>query len=65
LHWRRLDAGAARELRQPALKSQAALVVDQLSGEVLSARTWNRSCRSPRHQLMTAIVTLGRRAESR
>ena len=29
------SAVSARELRQPALKSQAALVVDQQSGEIL------------------------------
>jgi len=49
----------ARELRQPALKSQAALVVDQQSGEVLLGK--NMESKLPiasLTKLMTAIVTL-------
>ncbi len=49
----------ARELRQPALKSQAALVVDQQSGEVLLGK--NMETKVPiasLTKLMTAIVTL-------
>ena len=49
----------ARELRQPALKSQAALVVDQQSGEILLGK--NMESKLPiasLTKLMTAIVTL-------
>ena len=49
----------ARELRQPALKSQAALVVDQHSGEILLGK--NMESKLPiasLTKLMTAIVTL-------
>jgi len=49
----------ARELRQPALKSQAALVVDQQSGEILLGK--NMESKLPIAsliKLMTAIVTL-------
>lgn len=49
----------ARELRQPALKSQAALVVDQQSGEILLGK--NVESKLPiasLTKLMTAIVTL-------
>jgi D-alanyl-D-alanine endopeptidase (penicillin-binding protein 7) len=49
----------ARELRQPALKSQAALVVDQDSGEILLGK--NAESKLPiasLTKLMTAIVTL-------
>jgi len=49
----------AREVRQPALKSQAALVVDQQSGEVLLGK--NMESKLPiasLTKLMTAIVTL-------
>ncbi|TMH50435.1 MAG: peptidase S11 [Betaproteobacteria bacterium] len=52
-------AGFARELRQPALKSQAALVVDQQSGEILLGK--NMESKLPiasLTKLMTAIVTL-------
>src|SRR3989441_9150704 len=52
-------AGFARELRQPALKSQAALVVDQQSGEILLGK--NMGSKLPiasLTKLMTAIVTL-------
>src|SRR6266700_3761716 len=50
---------SARELRQPALKSQAALVVDQQSGEILLGK--NMESKLPiasLTKLMTAIVTL-------
>jgi len=53
------SAGFARELRQPALKSQAALVVDQQSGEILLGK--NMESKLPiasLTKLMTAIVTL-------
>src|SRR5258705_10580533 len=49
----------ARELRQPALKSQAALVVDQQSGEVLLGK--NMESKLPiasLTKLMTPIFTL-------
>jgi serine-type D-Ala-D-Ala endopeptidase (penicillin-binding protein 7) len=49
----------ARELRQPSLKSQAALVVDQDSGEILLGK--NAESKLPiasLTKLMTAIVTL-------
>ena len=49
----------AREARQPALKSQAALVVDQDSGEILLGK--NAESKLPiasLTKLMTAIVTL-------
>src|SRR5256886_15819155 len=52
-------AAFARELRQPALKSQAALVVDQQSGEILLGK--NMESKLPiasLTKLMTAIVTL-------
>ena len=52
-------AASARELRQPALKSQAALVVDQQSGEILLGK--NMESKLPiasLTKLMTAIVTL-------
>jgi len=52
-------AASARELRQPALKSQAALVVDQHSGEILLGK--NMESKLPiasLTKLMTAIVTL-------
>ena len=52
-------AGFARELRQPALKSQAALVIDQQSGEILLGK--NMESKLPiasLTKLMTAIVTL-------
>src|SRR5438105_13649839 len=52
-------AGFAPELRQPALKSQAALVVDQQSGEILLGK--NMESKLPiasLTKLMTAIVTL-------
>ena len=52
-------AVSARELRQPALKSQAALVVDQQSGEILLGK--NMESKLPiasLTKLMTAIVTL-------
>jgi len=52
-------AGFSRELRQPALKSQAALVVDQQSGEILLGK--NMESKLPiasLTKLMTAIVTL-------
>jgi D-alanyl-D-alanine endopeptidase (penicillin-binding protein 7) len=50
---------SAREPRQPALKSQAALVVDQESGEILLGK--NSESKLPiasLTKLMTAIVTL-------
>lgn len=53
------NAVPARELRQPALKSQAALVVDQQSGEILLGK--NMESKLPiasLTKLMTAIVTL-------
>jgi len=53
------SAGFARELRQPALKSQAALVIDQQSGEILLGK--NMESKLPiasLTKLMTAIVTL-------
>ena len=49
----------AREGRQPSLKSQAALVVDQESGEILLGK--NAESKLPiasLTKLMTAIVTL-------
>jgi D-alanyl-D-alanine endopeptidase (penicillin-binding protein 7) len=52
-------AVSARELRQPALKSQAALVIDQQSGEILLGK--NMESKLPiasLTKLMTAIVTL-------
>ncbi|HET7766718.1 MAG TPA: serine hydrolase [Burkholderiales bacterium] len=52
-------AALAREARQPALKSQAALVVDQDSGEILLGK--NAESKLPiasLTKLMTAIVTL-------
>jgi len=52
-------AAFAREPRQPALKSQAALVVDQQSGEILLGK--NMESKLPiasLTKLMTAIVTL-------
>jgi serine-type D-Ala-D-Ala endopeptidase (penicillin-binding protein 7) len=49
----------ARELRQPALKSQAALVVDQDSGEILLGKnTESKLPIASLTKLMTAIVTL-------
>jgi D-alanyl-D-alanine endopeptidase (penicillin-binding protein 7) len=49
----------ARELRQPALKSQAALVVDQDSGEILLGKNADSTLPiASLTKLMTAIVTL-------
>jgi serine-type D-Ala-D-Ala endopeptidase (penicillin-binding protein 7) len=49
----------ARELRQPSLKSQAALVVDQDSGEVLLGKNAESTLPiASLTKLMTAIVTL-------
>jgi D-alanyl-D-alanine endopeptidase (penicillin-binding protein 7) len=56
---------SARELRQPALKSQAALVVDQDSGEILLGK--NAESKLPiasLTKLMTAIVTLDAELDS-
>ncbi len=48
-----------RELRQPALKSQAALVVDQQSGEILLGKNMESTLPiASLTKLMTAIVTL-------
>ena len=58
-------AAFARELRQPALKSQAALVVDQQSGENLLGK--NMESKLPiasLTKLMTAIVTLDAELDS-
>ncbi len=55
----------ARELRQPSLKSQAALVVDQDSGEILLGK--NAESKLPiasLTKLMTAIVTLDAELDS-
>jgi D-alanyl-D-alanine endopeptidase (penicillin-binding protein 7) len=49
----------ARELRQPALKSHSALVVDQQSGEVLLGKNMESTLPiASLTKLMTAIVTL-------
>src|SRR3977135_4598866 len=55
----------ARELRHPALKSQAALVVDQQSGEILLGKNMESSfpLASPT-KLMPAIVTLDAELDS-
>ena len=52
-------AFAAREVRAPALKSQAALVVDQDSGEILLGKNADSTLPiASLTKLMTAIVTL-------
>jgi len=49
----------ARELRQPSLKSQAALVIDQQSGEILLGKNMESTLQiASLTKLMTAIVTL-------